>query len=165
MRKIVFGMLLITIGCSNANTEKKTEQKNIQEDTMQTASKPLADTVTVKGKRDTVKSILYEYKNDTLLQTLRIKYNSKQEIGFELTTLNKIKNKTSTLTGTAKSKLNQDSEMDEDDEGNAYAATEYHYTKDGCSLSVELIWTQKTKRKFLNTIAISFMIVIVLLHL
>ncbi len=146
MRKIFFGMFLTIIGCSNAGTDKKTESRNTSEDTMKNVSESLLNAVT-QDKKDTAKSIMYEYKNDTLLQTLRIKYNSTQEIQFELTSLNRIKNQTSTLTGTAKSKLNQDPETDEDDEGNAYAAIEYHYTKDGCSLSVRIDMDTKDKAK------------------
>lgn len=147
MRKIVFGLFLIVIGCNNNDAEKNSGQKSNLQDSLPVVSKSsLPDTVTAK-KKENASSTLYEYKNDTLLQTLAINYISKQEINFELITVNKIKNKTSTLTGTAEGKLNQDPEMDEDDEGNSYAATEYHYTKDGCSLSIRIDMDTKNKAK------------------
>ncbi|MDB5199275.1 MAG: hypothetical protein JWO92_1238 [Chitinophagaceae bacterium] len=147
MNKIISSLLLLTVGCNN-NAEKNMEQKNNLQDTTQTVSKPLMDTVITKGKE--IANILYEYKNDTLLQTLTIKYLSKQDISFELASVNKVKNKTSTLTGIAKGKPNRDPEMDEDEEGNAYAATEYHYNKEGCSLSIRIAMGTKDKAQIME---------------
>lgn len=151
MHKTVFWLLLITTGCNNTSTDKKINEKNSKTDTMQTYSTSLADIAIERDKLDTIQSALYTFKNDTLSQTLEVKYISKKEIGFKLITVNKAKNKTSTLIGAAaKGKSNQDSEMDEDDEGNAYTVTEYHYTKNDCSLSIRIDIDTKNRAKIIE---------------
>jgi hypothetical protein len=136
MCKIIFVLFLIVIGCKNNNAQGNIKQKNNKQDTMQVLLKS-SIYVTSKSK-GYVPSHLYEFKNDTLLQTLLVEYTTKQEIIFEITSVNMVKNKTSTLTGLAKGKLSQDPETDEDGEGNAYTAIEYHYNKNGCSLSIRI---------------------------
>lgn len=149
MRKIIFGILLITASCTNASIDRKIGKGNTDTTLISVSLK--SDTTIIKTKdKENVSAVFYEYKNDTLLQSLVIKHISPKEISFELTSFNKAKNKTSTLTGTAKEKLNQDLEMDEDDEGNAYATTEYHYTKGECSLSIRIDMDNKNRAKMLE---------------
>lgn len=138
MNKVIFGILLITVGCNNVNTDKQEEKKNIEIDKLQPISQSPTEEIIASEKKGVEKDILYEYNDDTLSQTLKIKYISKEEIDFEIASINKIKNKKSILTGIAKGSLNQDPEMDEDDQGNGYAAREYRYSKEACSIGIRI---------------------------
>ena len=155
VNRFFFGtFLLLLIACTNTNSkENKIPPKSINADSMLTVSKysvdslnSSANTLITKNDENTL-STLFEYKNDTILQRLVVKYLSKTEIKFDLTSFNKIKNKTSTLSGTASGKLNQDPEMDEDDQGNAYAVEEYQFTKNDCSLSIRIDRNSKNRAK------------------
>ena len=150
MRKIVFCLFWLATGCNNSSADKKTDKENSKADTSQISSK-LLDSTIEKDNNDSLNNVLYECKNDTLLQILAVKYITKKLIVFELTTTNKVKNETSTLTGSAKKgKSNQDPEMDEDSEGNAYPVTEYHYTKNECSLSIRIARDTKDRARVLE---------------
>jgi hypothetical protein len=97
----------------------------------------------IKKKGD----ILYEYKSDTLIQKLSVGYLSNKEIRFQLTSVNIIRHSTSTLAGTALAKLNQDPELDEDDAGNSYPSTEYHYSNGNCLMGIRIAMNTKDKAK------------------
>lgn len=148
MRKIVFGLFLIMAGCNSASTENNMKQKNDDRDTVNIISQQPVDTLKMQDNRDDT-TVNYEYTNDTLSQSLALNYTSKHEISFKITSVNKTKNKTSTLTGAGRAhvKLNQDPEMDEDDEGNAYTTIEYHYVEGDCSLSIRIAMDTKDKAK------------------
>src|SRR5450755_4351231 len=89
--------------------------------------------------------IYYEKVSDTLIQNLSIKYISKSGISFILKTVNKRIRQETDLSGEAYAKPGQDPEYDEDEEGNAYASTEYHYKKGDCNLSIRIALEHNNK--------------------
>jgi hypothetical protein len=142
MRKLFFGLLLIVASCNNEKTE--IEQKtNQQTNVFKPVSEIIADTAVDSYGEDT-SNVLYQYKTDSLVQTIAIKRTSAQTISFKLMSTNVSKDKTATLVGSAKANKS-DSEMDEDDDGEGFAVTVYHYTKGSCSLSIRIATGAKDK--------------------
>lgn len=149
MRKIVLGILVASIGCTST-TDKTAEQASTKSDTItsqQTSSDLSTDTMVTPEEEKVVDRVLYEYRNDTIVQSLTVKDVSKGQISFTLTSFNRARNETSTLTGTATGKLDQDPETDTDEEGTAYAAIGYHFTKNDCSLSIRIALDNKDKAR------------------
>ena len=146
MRKILFGTIMIALSCNEINTDKK----DLQKDTIQIATDKQPDTINELNKTSAANAVTYKYQNDKIVQTLKLISRTSREINFELISFNKEKTKASTLIGIAKSKPTQDSEMDEDDEGNAYRVIEYHYVKEGCSLSIRIDLKTKDKANVLE---------------
>ena len=81
-------MLVLFVSCSNnRNSDEKTESR----DTTQGSSRHYIDSV---NKKQSGKPNVYVFNNDSLTQTLKIKYQSAQEISFELISNNRVNGKT-----------------------------------------------------------------------
>ncbi len=125
-------MFVLLVSCSN---NRNSDEKAQSRDTTQSFSGYYLDSV---KKKKPGKPNLYVFKNDSLTQMLKVWYRSDQEISFELSSNNRVNGTTATISGTAKGNTNQDPEMDEDDDGNSYASTDYYYKKDSCSISIRI---------------------------
>lgn len=145
MFKIGLGFLVIIIGCNNVNPVGKGDlgdSKNMTQNPPDISK----DSERISGSKKN-ENILYECKSDSLVQKLSITYLSNKEISFQLTSVNIIRNSISTLAGTAAAKIHQDPEFDEDDAGNGYASTEYHYNNGSCVMGIRIATNTKDKVK------------------
>ncbi|GHT17568.1 hypothetical protein FACS189429_1910 [Bacteroidia bacterium] len=151
MNKIYFNMrylftiviLIVLFGCRN-HAKNNIDSVNIlisaEIDTFKTKQMDL------KKGNATVK---YIYKNDTLLQKIEIQYLSKMEIHFILISSNLLKNISEKIEGKAVCDLDADPEIDEDEEENAYPATQYIYS-DKCGLYIRIDLEQQDKVRIIE---------------
>ncbi|MFH2095958.1 MAG: hypothetical protein ABIJ16_09655 [Bacteroidota bacterium] len=87
----------------------------------------------------------YVYENDTIKQSIDVKYVSPTEMQFTYVSLNKLSGRTSEMEGIA-TNVNPDGdpEIDEDEEGNTYPAVEYYY-EDECVLALRIEKEKKSR--------------------
>lgn len=78
----------------------------------------------------------YEYKNDTLRQTLTISFLSEETISFSYMTVNKNNNSRFCVQGNANLR-NGDAEMDENEDGVSYLVDLFEYQKE-CYLAIRI---------------------------
>jgi hypothetical protein len=145
MRYLIIIFLFSIVGCGN---QHKMGHDNVVSDSIIEIvnSDYLLENQYVDGS-DSV--VIYTYENDTLFQKVELKFISEKSISFVLTSKNKQRNKLSKIEGLAKSKVDLDPEIDEDEEGNAYPAEQYFFEK-SCELLIRVDIEQKNKLRVIE---------------
>lgn len=132
---------------NNLTKETVDDKKLSQIDTLQKPSQKQDSTEKSISKK-TLKedSLLYQYRNDTLTQTLTVKYLNENKIYFSLESINKDHSKTGNIRGYAvMPNGSQDTEEDQDENGVAYPSSEYVYHDKDCWLHIRIDADSKNK--------------------
>ena len=73
----------------------------------------------------------YQFSNDTVFQKISLYYLSKSKIVYNYQVYNKLRNLRDSIKGQAVANLDQDPEINNDDNGDAYFCTEYNDVRTG----------------------------------
>jgi hypothetical protein len=99
------------------------------------------------GGRRKSKTKTYQFRNDTLVQTIVVKWQSANRIGFQYSVKNTRRHKTIKITGIANNPHPEmDPEIDEDEPSDlVYPSTRYIFEQNGCYLAIQIELNKKDR--------------------
>jgi len=120
MKKLLLLLLqsIVIFGCTNENRINHSNTNNIK---MQSNS---------KGDS----AFTFSYESDSIIQKAKIIFLLDGKIEFSLSSYNKKTGELAKKQGIAKGEINEDPEIDEDENGNAYPSQQYFFKEKNCHL-------------------------------
>jgi hypothetical protein len=106
---------------------------------------PTKDQSASAGNSKNSKSHIYQFKNDTLVQTITVAWQNKNSIRFHYIVINTNRNDSVKFSGIAKNhNPDMDSDIEEDDQnGESYPSVPYIFEQKGCYLSISIEFDNK----------------------